>query len=252
MKLSDYVVKFFEQRDVKHIFMLTGGGCMHLVNSFGNSKKIKYICTHHEQAAAMAAEAYSKYTGKLGLTLVTSGPGSTNTITGVVGAYQDSVPCVFISGQSKKKQTVYNAKIPHLRQFGVQEVNIIPIVESITKYAVMINEPEKIRYYLEKAVYLAENGRPGPVWLDIPLDVQNSTINELDLVGFSADELKIDYKTEPLKDEINFVIKHLLEAKRPVIIAGHGIRLANACGELEYFINEHKIRFIKTKHKLYK
>lgn len=244
MKLSDYVVNFFENQGVKDMFMLTGGGCMHLANSFGNSKKIRYICTHHEQAAAMAAEAYSKYTGGLGLTLVTSGPGTTNTITGVVGAYQDSVPCVFISGQSKKKQTVYNAKIPYLRQFGVQEVNIIPIVESITKYAVIINEPEKIRYYLEKAVYIAQNGRPGPVWLDIPLDVQSSIINENDLIGFSEDEFKKDYKVNPDIDEISYVIKQLEMAKRPVIIAGHGIRLANACEELSTFIKEHSIPIV--------
>jgi acetolactate synthase-1/2/3 large subunit len=113
MKLSDYVVEFFEKQNVTGAFMVTGGGCMHLVNSFGNSKKIRIVCTHHEQSAAMAAEAYAKYNNELGIAVVTSGPGATNTITGLVGAFQDSVPCVFISGQSKRKQTVYNAKIPN-------------------------------------------------------------------------------------------------------------------------------------------
>ncbi len=241
MKLSDYVVKFFEDNGVKDVFMLTGGGCMHLVDSFGSSKKIKYTCTHHEQSAAMAAEAYSKLTGDISLTLVTSGPGATNAITGVVGAYQDSVPCIFISGQSKKKQTVYDAQIPHLRQFGVQEVNIIPIVESITKYCVFVDEAEKIRYYLEKALHMAKEGRPGPVWIDIPLDMQSSIINENELVGFSENELELSYKHIPSESEIGYVVEALKTAKRPVVIAGHGIRLAGAINEFEQFIDKHQM-----------
>ncbi|MCG2711703.1 MAG: thiamine pyrophosphate-binding protein [Candidatus Omnitrophica bacterium] len=240
IKLSDYIVKFLEKNAVKHIFMLTGGGCMHLVNSVGDSKKIKYICCHHEQTCAMAAEAYAKFKNDFGVVLVTSGPGGTNTITGLAGAYQDSAPCIFISGQSKRKQTVQNSRIK-LRQFGVQEVDIIPIVESITKYAIMVNDPKKIKYHLEKALYLAKSGRPGPVWLDIPLDVQSSLIDENELVGFYAGELNEDFKTEPSQDEVSRIINYLKTAQRPVIIAGRGIRIAGAAKELVSFANKYKI-----------
>jgi len=242
MKLSDYVVDFFEKEGLKHIFMVTGGGCMHLVNSFGNSSKIEYICTQHEQSAAMAAEAYAKYVNDLGLVLVTSGPGATNAITGLLGAYQDSTPCIFISGQSKRKQTVYNSIVKNLRQFGVQEVNIIPIVSSITKYSVMVNEPEKIKYYLEKAVYIAKSGRPGPVWLDIPLDVQSAIIRENELIGFDlAKNKKNEIKDQATEEEIQYLLEELRKAERPVIIAGHGIRLADGCNELKEFAEKYKI-----------
>ena len=157
MKLSDYIVCFFKEKGVEDIFMVTGGGCMHLVNSFGSSATMKYWCTHHEQAAAMAAEGYSKMKNDVGLVLVTSGPGATNTITGVLDCYQDSTPVIFISGQAKSKQTVHGAGIPGLRQFGVQEADIVSIVQGITKMAVEITDPCSIRYYLEKAFYEAYN-----------------------------------------------------------------------------------------------
>lgn len=260
MKLSDYIVNFLENYGVTDIFMFTGGGCMHLVDSFGRSEKIKYICNHHEQACAMAAQAYSKLKNDLGVALVTSGPGSTNTITGVAGAYLDSVPCLFISGQTKRGQTVYNSGIKKLRQFGIQEINIIPIVESITKYAVMINEPSKIRYHLEKALYIAKSGRPGPVWLDIPLDVQVAEINESELVEFVKGELEANYKIRPDNHEMLAVVNSLKKADRPVIIAGHGIRLANACEKLISIVQEYNIPVvtpimgidvINSKHKCY-
>ena len=202
MKLSDYVFKFLENNGVRIVFLLSGGGCMHLLDSVGKSKRIKYICNHHEQACAMSAEAYAKLKNDIGVVLVTSGPGATNVITGVSGAFQDSVPCLFISGQVKRSQTMYNSKNVELRQFGVQEVNIIPIVESITKYAVMVNNPKKIRFHLEKALYLARSGRPGPVWLDIPLDVQSAQIKENELCGFDANESGLYYENIPQKNEI--------------------------------------------------
>jgi len=242
MKLSDFVVEFFENLGLENMFMVTGGGCMHLVNSFGNSVKIEYTCTQHEQSAAMAAEAYAKYVNDIGLVLVTSGPGATNTITGLLGSYQDSTPCIFISGQAKRKQTVYNSKVKGLRQFGVQEANIIPIVKSITKYAVMINEPDKIRYYLEKAVYMAKSGRPGPVWLDIPLDVQSAIIRENELIGFdSINDIEESIKVQPTSEEIQYFFDSIRKAKRPIVIAGHGIRIADACTELKEFIRQYKI-----------
>lgn len=224
MILSDYVAYFFETYGLKNMFMVSGGGCMHLVNSFGKSK-IRYICTHHEQSAAMASEAYSKMTGDISLTLITSGPGATNTITGLLGAYQDSVPCIFLSGQSKRSQTVYNSKLDGLRQFGVQEVNIIPIIKSLTKYCCFINDPQSIRYHLEKAIYYAKTDRPGPTWLDIPLDVQNSIIDECKLKSFIP---PIIDSNNNLIEDINFIINELKKSNRPVVIAGHGIRLGGA------------------------
>ena len=229
IKLSDYIVKFLENNGVKDVFMLTGGGCMHMVDSIGNSLKIKYICALHEESCAMAAEAYAKYKNDIGVVLVTSGPGVTNTITGVAGAYLDSVPCLFISGQAKRRQTVFNEKNAKLRQFGTQEINVIPIVDSICKYAVIVNEPEKIRYYLERSFYLAKSGRPGPVWLDIPLDVQSAKIDEKSLQGFDPYELHEEYSIKPTGPELAEVVRSLKDAKRPVIIAGHGIRLSGIC-----------------------
>jgi len=241
MKLSDYVVEFLEKNGVRVVFMLSGGGCMHLVDSVGKSERIKFICNHHEQACAMAAEAYAKYKNDIAVALVTSGPGATNAITGLLGAFQDSVPCLFISGQSKRSQTVYNLKNVKLRQFGVQEVNIIPIVESLTKYAVMVNEPRKIRYHLEKALYLAKTGRPGTVWLDIPLDVQSAEIKKNELKGFCKSKYKPCYNKVAKKGEMNEVIRLLKSADRPVIIAGHGIRTADACDELIRLVTKHNL-----------
>lgn len=242
IKLTDYIVKFFEQQGVKDVFMLSGGGCMHLINSFGSSDKMTYWCLHHEQSVSMATEAYARMKNDLGVAVVTCGPGSTNTITGVLGAYQDSVPCVFISGQAKRKNTVRLSGIEGLRQFGQQEVDIIPIVSPITKYAVMIDKPEDIRYHLEKAVYLAKHGRPGPVWIDVPLDVQNSKIEEASLRSFVPG-------IEPKKDiskEIAEVAQMLRTAKRPVIVAGHGVRIANACTELRRLVERCDIPVVNS------
>lgn len=226
MKLSDYVVDFFERQGLTDVFMVSGGGCMHLVNSFGSSKKIKYWCTQHEQAAAMAAESYSKIKNGVGLVLVTSGPGATNTVTGVLDCYQDSTPVVFLSGQAKSKQTTNVAGIPGLRQFGVQEANIVPIVQSITKMAVEITDPNTIRYYLERAIYEAKSDRPGPVWISLPLDVQSANINPAELPGYTAPKRMSD---SAINEKIENVYEKLCHSQRPVIIAGHGIRLAGAC-----------------------
>ncbi len=244
IKLSDYITKFFEDKNVENIFMLTGGGCMHLVNSFGNSKKIKYWCTHHEQSAAIAAETYSKIKNDLCVVLVTSGPGSTNTITGLLNCYQDSIPVIFISGQTKVKQTVLNSNIKSLRQFGSQEVNIISIVSSITKYAVEIQDATEIKYHLERAVFEAKNGRPGPVWLSVPLDIQAALIDEKNLKKFNNDYQEI--KVEPSIDEIEYILTELKNAKRPVIIAGHGITTSNSKDLLDKFCTNYKIPVVTT------
>ena len=242
MKLTDYIVQFFEQRGLKDVFMLSGGGCMHLINSFGSSDKITYWCLHHEQSVSMATEAYARMKNDLGVAVVTCGPGSTNTITGVLGAYQDSVPCVFISGQAKRKNTVRLSGIEGLRQFGQQEVDIIPIVKPITKYAVMIDKPEDIRYHLEKACYLATEGRPGPVWIDVPLDVQNSQVDEASLHGFEP-EKKV---TKDISGDVAEVVKMLQNAQRPVIVAGHGVRIAQACEALQQLVERYDIPVVNS------
>ena len=174
MKVSDLVVKFFENNNFKYVFGVTGGGAMHLNDSFGSSKKIKFIMQHHEQAASMSAESYARSTGKIGLCNVTTGPGGTNAITGVVGAWIDSIPMVIISGQVARKDMINKT---NTRQIGVQEINILDIVKPIVKYKTIINNENEILYELQKALSICNSGRPGPVWIDIPLDVQSKIIN---------------------------------------------------------------------------
>ncbi len=225
MKLSDYVMQFIAEAGVRHVFMLSGGGAMHLVDSVGKNKDLTYICNLHEQACAIAADAYSQYTNNLGVALVTTGPGGTNTITGVAGAWLDSTPMLIISGQVKRPDMVGDRDV---RQMGFQEIDIINIVRPITKYAVTVMKPSSIRYHLEKAIYLARHGRPGPVWIDIPLDVQASMIDENNLKGFDARGISHNKKDELLTEKVCRAIKLLKKAERPVILAGNGIRLANA------------------------
>ena len=237
IKVSDYIVRFFEEKGLADMFMVSGGGCMHLVDSFGRSDKIKYWCTEHEQAASMAAEAYAKQKNSIGLCLTTSGPGATNTVTGVLDCWQDSTPVIFLSGQAKTTQTTLNSGIPGLRQFGVQEADIVSIVKSITKYAVEIYEPNDIKKVLEEAYWMATSGRPGPVWISVPLDVQSAKVEEDSLLGYKYP----DVSYAPNQSDLEYVKEQLLLSKRPVIIAGHGIRLSGACELLEQFANEHDI-----------
>src|SRR6266436_3642045 len=180
MKLSDYVVHFVAEQGVKHVFLVVGGGAMHLNSSLANEERLTPVCNLHEQASAIAAENYSKATNNFGVCMVTTGPGGTNAITGVAGAWLDSTPTLYISGQVKRPDRAFDEQNMPLgmRQVGVQEVDIVSIVRPITKYAVTVLDPGEIRYHLEKAVYLARTGRPGPVWIDIPLDVQASPIDD--------------------------------------------------------------------------
>ena len=225
VKLSDYIFSFIAELGVKDVFAISGGGAMHLVDSLGISEELNYIATHHEQAAAMAAEGYARISGKPGVALVTSGPGGTNTITGVCGAWIDSIPTIFISGQVTSDTLIGNTG---LRQFGIQESNIVELVKPITKYAITVTDPTQIKYHLQKALYLATSGRPGPVWLDIPLDIQSAYINLNDLVSFMPDNTEQGNTNRLLKTQVAESIKLLINAKRPVIISGYGIRLAKA------------------------
>lgn len=225
MKLSDYVIRFVADLGVKHVFMLSGGGCMHLVDSVGSCPGLAYVCNLHEQASAIAAEAYGQYTNSLGVALVTTGPGGTNTLTGVAGAWLDSTPCLFLSGQVKRADMKTGRGV---RQMGFQEIDIVKMVEPITKYAVTVTDPDTIRYHLEKAVYLARSGRPGPVWIDIPLDVQAVKIDEAGLAGFEVPESSMGAGCAQLERWVGETLALLDQAERPVILVGGGVRLAGA------------------------
>lgn len=229
IKLSDYVFQFLENRGVRRAFMLPGGGAMHLDDSIGRSN-IEYICFLHEQGAAIAAEAYAQHTNTPGFVLVTSGPGATNAITGVTAGWIDSTPMIIVSGQSKRENLVGDKGV---RQIGSQEVQIVPMVTPITKYAVQILEPTEIRYHLERAYYEATTGRPGPVWLDIPLDVQAVMLDEQGLTGFEPEQ---EIETD-ITDAIMRTIELLKQSKKPLVLAGNGIKLANAT-ELLYQLVE--------------
>jgi acetolactate synthase-1/2/3 large subunit len=243
MKLSDYVVRFIAEQGVKHVFLVTGGGAMHLNQSLGAETAIEPVCNSHEQASAICAEGYSKATNHLGVCMVTTGPGGTNAITGVAGAWLDSTPMLVVSGQVKRPDRMFdNAGRPlGMRQLGVQEVDIVSIVKPITKYAVTVLDPKDIRYHMEKALYLALNGRPGPVWIDIPLDVQASPIEDPStLRRFDPAEVQAHPGTANLEQEVSHLaheVAHLIgklnQAERPLLFAGNGIRLAHAEKEFE-------------------
>lgn len=228
IKVAHYIAQFLAEHDVKHIFTITGGGAMHLNDALGHSEKLHCIYNHHEQACAMAAEGYARLTGKVAAVCVTSGPGGTNAITGVLGGWQDSIPMFVVSGQVKRETTTWSTEVP-LRQLGDQEFQIVDCVKNMTKYAHMVTEPETIRYHLEKAWYLCNHGRKGPVWLDIPLDVQAAEI-EIDILqGFEQGELEQEEAPVYSEAVTGRILEKLAEVKRPVILVGTGVRLAGAC-----------------------
>lgn len=241
VKLSDFITDYLYKKGVGHIFLISGGGNIHLIDSVGKSK-IKYVCNHHEQASAFSAEGYSRLTGKLGVCLVTTGPGGTNAITGVISTWLDSIPMLVISGQVKRELIGAGTKLG-LRQLGSQEINIIDMVKPVTKYAVTVMEPNEIKYHLEKAIYLATTGRQGPVWLDIPLDVQGSFVDKDKLKSFTPSEVKPPYETNKkiLKQLVKKTLDKMIKSKRPVIYAGNGIHLSGAEKEFLQLINSLKI-----------
>lgn len=226
VKISDYIAQFMVEHGIEHVFTVTGGGAMHLNDSFGHKEGLKCIYNHHEQACSIAAEGYARLTDRVALVCVTSGPGGTNAITGVIGGWQDSIPMFIISGQVKRETTTWATDIP-LRQLGDQEFQIADVAKHMTKYAVMITEPKDIRYLLEKAWYLCNNGRKGPVWLDIPLDVQAAIVDTDELRTYDSAE---DCKEVPLYDKslTKQILEKIKDAKRPVILVGTGVRLAGA------------------------
>ncbi len=225
VKLSHYVMDFVARQNVKHVFLLVGGGAMHLNDSLGRCPGLQYVCNLHEQAAAIAAEAYSRVTNRLSAAMVTTGPGGTNAITGVAGAWLDSTPVLFISGQVKRADLKRDSGV---RILGVQEIDIVSIVRSITKYAVTIDDPASIRFHLEKAVHLALSGRRGPVWIDIPLDVQAAQVDPGSLPGFTPTDVDLTKSSGQLRREVGQLVQMLNQAKRPILLAGNGIRAASA------------------------
>ena len=234
MRTSDYIAQHLRELGIDTVFMVSGGGMMHLIDAVGRTECLRVVCNHHEQASAIAADGYARRTGRFGVCYATSGPGATNILTGLVGAWQDNSPVLFITGQSKTTQTIQGSGISSLRQYGTFEVDIVPIVKSVTKYAVMVTDPKSIRYHLEKAIHLATSGRPGPVLLDLPLDVQGAPINPEDLSGFQPENA---CAVCPDHTEMAKVAATMRSAKRPLILSGAGVRAAGAVAAFRRIID---------------
>lgn len=230
VKISDYIADFLAENGIRDVFIITGGGAMHLNDSIGHNKRLKSTFHHHEQACAIAAEAYMRLSGSLPALCVTSGPGGTNTLTGVLGAWLDSIPMFVLSGQVKRETTITACPDIPLRQLGDQEFNITECVKSMTKYTKFLDNPKEVSYHLEKALYLCKEGRGGPVWLDVPLDIQAAKVDTDHMKHFDPSELGASYP--PYNSRITErIIERIKSAKRPVILAGTGIRLGNAHSE---------------------
>jgi acetolactate synthase-1/2/3 large subunit len=244
MRASDYIISRLEKEGVKHIFVVTGGGGMYLIDSLGRSKNIRYVPNHHEQACAMAAEAYARVSKNLGVALVTTGPAGTNAITGVGCAWTDSIPMLVLSGQAKTAHLIGDSG---LRQKGFHEVSISKIVEPITKYAVTVTDPNTVVYHLEKAIFLAKNGRPGPVWLDVPLDIQSADINVETSLQFNARKEFPELFDDKEIKEIEKLIELLKAAKRPIIVAGHAITLTQTQKQFLALVEKLKVPVITTR-----
>lgn len=225
MKLSDYLVEFLEKEGIHHVFQIIGGASVHMVHSLAKKKNITYICVQHEQAGAMAADAYARVTKNMGAAMATSGPGMTNLITGIGCSYFDSIPTICITGQVNTNESRQGRKV---RQIGFQETDIVEMVTPLTKYAVQITNPDDIRYFLEKSFYIARSGRPGPVLIDIPMNIQRANITPKKLRSFNPKEILIDVDTkEEIKKKIHDAIEIIKKSKRPIIVAGGGVRYAD-------------------------
>jgi len=235
MKLSDYLVDFLANRGIRHVFQIIGGASVHMVDSLSKNKDITYICVQHEQAGAMAAEAYSRMTKNLGAAMATSGPGMTNLITGIACAYFDSTPTIYLTGQVNTFESKGRRRV---RQVGFQETDIVAMVKPVTKFAQKITDPQKIRYTLEKAIYIAKNGRPGPVLIDIPMDIQMAQVNPAKLLRFDPSEIKSSTDSHSqLVKKAQKARKLISNSVRPVVIAGGGIRYADVVSAFKKLVN---------------
>lgn len=241
IKVAKYISQFLVNNGIKDCFMVTGGGAMHLDDAIGHQEGLCCTFNHHEQACAIAAEGYARMTGKIAAVCVTSGPGGTNAITGVMGGWLDSIPMFVVSGQVKRETTIWSCGDLNLRQLGDQEFNVIDSVKNMTKYAVMVTNPKEIAYHLEKALFLALNGRCGPVWLDIPLDVQGAKVDEDSLIHFNPDE-EFVWRTPKTKDStLEILLDRIRKSKAPLVLAGTGINVGGAQDKLLKFLDKYQI-----------
>jgi acetolactate synthase-1/2/3 large subunit len=239
IKVSDFIAKYLNEIvGVEHVFMVSGGGAMHLNDSFG--KYMKHISNHNEQASSICGEGYARFSEKLSVVNVTTGPGGLNALNGVFGSWTDSVPVLFISGQVKHETTINSCRDIPLRQLGDQEVDIISVVKNLTKYSVMVKKANEIKYHLKKAIWEATNNRFGPVWLDIPMNIQGSLIDENELKDF----------TTPKENKPNLHIKEVINkiknSKHPLIVLGHGIRLSNTQNLISDLLKKINVPIVST------
>ena len=226
MNVSEYIVKYLEEKKIKNVFLVTGGGMMFMVNALSKSK-ISLLHNHHEQASFFSTDGYARSSSKVGVSFVTSGPGITNIVTGVMHAWHDSIPIIIFGGQAKKKETIVHTNHKKLRQLGTFEANSVEILKPITKFSVSISKPEDIKFYLDKAFHISQTGRPGPVFLEIPLDVQSANIDNLNL-NKKKYLVKKEFKKKLISSSIIKTINMLKKSKRPLVIAGYGVRSSNS------------------------
>lgn len=241
MKLSDYVAAFLARQGVTHVFAISGGACLHLIDSIAKAEGIEYVCPHHEQAGAMAADAYARTTGRLGAAISTSGPGATNMITGICCAFYDSVPVIYITGQVA---TFRLKRDTGVRQLGFQETDIVEMCRPITKYAVQLTDPSRVRHELEKAVHIATSGRPGPVLIDIPDNLQREDVDVDGMTGFTAPPTVA--AESDLRDVARRTLELLRKSSRPILIYGWGIRLARGDAAATAFLERSRLPVVPT------
>ncbi|GHV77519.1 acetolactate synthase [Spirochaetia bacterium] len=243
IKVSDYITQFLVDNGIKDLFLISGGGMMHLLDSAGKQSGLNLVFNLNEQASSVCADSYGQFTGNLGCCMVTTGPGATNAVTGCAASWLDSTPVLFISGQVKIADM---GQIRGLRQFGAQEVAIVPMVAPITKYAVVVMKKETIRYHLEKAVYLAKHGRRGPVWIDVPLDIQGGIVEEADLIPFQLEKERLEVSPSIETEKIEKAFDLLNQSRRPVLLLGHGVVAANMPGAVHKLVETLNIPVLVT------
>lgn len=246
MKVSDYILKFLISKKIKSVFLMVGGAISFVIDAFSRNNKIKYLCAGHEQSAAMMADAYARFSPNIGVTMVTSGPGAQNLLTGIACSWFDSIPSIHICGQvnSSELSNIYN-NTHKVRQTGFQETDIVSIVKPITKFAYQIKNANQIKYILEKSFYIARAGRPGPVLIDIPMNFQKKEINLKKIKSFVPPRQNFINKNK-LNKRINKIKELLIKSKRPVLILGGGIRASNSVNNLYKFLNNFKLPIVTT------
>ncbi len=245
IRVSDAIMDELAGRGAREVFLVSGGGAMFLDDAAAKHPRLRYVACHHEQAAAIAAEAYARVRGGFGVTLVTTGPGGTNAMSGVAGSWMDSVPHLVISGQVYLSQTIGRSG---LRQLGVQEINIIDLVRPITKYAVMIKDATQALYHVQKAIHLATTGRPGPVWVDVPANIQNARLEARDFVQFDPREISPPAYDQDLQERARAVAERLKRAHRPLLHMGQGVRMAGALDLFMTLAETYRIPFVTARN----